>query len=195
MEDQILMTPSDDTNIVQSLVPVRVEILHPSNNWQLTWRLARLRGLGSELCSFLFKLLHLLLPTQDRVHRMAGRIGQSSDLCKLCGVEVETPVHALFYCGHNRVTGHVLLGYAQNVVPSVSPEAALRLQFDLELTEEEEMTSVYILATGLKYIWESRVEKRQVILSKMRSEMEAKVSILRRTRHRNVGETILNIIT
>ena len=91
----------DDSFWLLSIVPARVEILHPSSNWQFTWRLARLRGLGSELCSFLFKLLHLLLPTQDRVHRMAGRIGQSSDLCKLCGVEVETPVHALFYCGHN----------------------------------------------------------------------------------------------
>ena len=57
-----------DTNH-RSVAKCRVERLHPSVDWQHVWRLARLPGLGPENCSFLFKLIHQLLPTQERIAR------------------------------------------------------------------------------------------------------------------------------
>ena len=65
---------------------------------------------------------------------------------------------------------------------------------DIELTEKEELAIITLLACGLKYIWEARLEKKTVYLFKMRAEVEARVSVLRRTRHRDSGELIIGML-
>lgn len=191
---KVLMSQADDIS-PPSLIPVRVESLNPSTDWSETWRLARLQGLGSDLTSFIFKLVHCLLPTQDRVSRLGGAVAQNPGFCNFCSEEVETPLHAFFQCQQSMLAGLALLGYVQVLVPGLSPEAALRLELGRQLTEKEELATICLLATGLKYIWEARVEKKQVRTFKMRSEVEARVSILRRTRHTEAGVTILEMIS
>ena len=44
------------------------------------------------------------------------------------------------------------------------------------------MAALCTLTTGLKYIWEARLAKKVVMKYKMRAEIEAKVTILRKTR-------------
>ena len=53
---------------------------------------------------------------------------------------------------------------------------------------------VCLLATGLKYIWESRAEKKVVYLYKMRAKIEARVFILRKTRYHVSGDKIHEMI-
>ena len=88
------------------------------------------------------------------------------------------------------VTTLTLLGWLQFLVPTLSPEAVLCLDLTQELTVTEELAMVCTLATGLKFIWEARVSKKRVETTKMRSEIEAKISILRKSRYANVGEII-----
>ena len=92
------------------------------------------------------------------------------------------------------LVGLALLGYIQAVVPDLSTEAALRLELGNQLTEIEELATMYVLAIGLKYIWEARVERKQVILYKMRSEVEARVTILRQTRHTRAANLMLEMM-
>ena len=51
-----------------------------------------------------------------------------------------------------------------------------------------------LLACGLKYIWDARVEKKQVRTFQMRAEVEARISILRRTRYCKSGDLMLEMI-
>ena len=194
LEDQILMSVADE-NTTPSLLPVRVEALHPLTDWSQTWRLTRTKGLGSDLTAFLFKLVHCLLPTQDRVSRLGGTEDQNPGLCQHCAVDMEDPVHAFFLCQQNRLVGHALLGHVQVLAPDLSPEAALRLELGGELSPDEELATMCLLATGLKYIWDARAEKKQVTLFKMRAEVEARISILRRTRHRMAGDLMLEMLS
>ena len=194
LEDQVLMAPAD-ANTTPNLLPVKVETLHPLTDWSLTWRLARTKGLGSDLTGFLFKLVHCLLPTQDRVSRLGGSSALNPGLCLHCAVDVEDPAHAFFFCQHSRQAGHVLLGHVQVLVPDLTPEAALRLEFAEDLSHDEELATTCLLAAGLKYIWESRVHKKQVTIYKMRAEVEARISILRRTRHRGAGDLMLDMLS
>ena len=112
LEDQVLMSQEDD-QALPTLIPARVETLHPAADWKKIWRLTRTVGLGSDLTGFIFKLVHCLLPTQDRISRLGGTEGDNPGLYKLCTSEVETPQHAFFYCEKSRVTGLGLLGYVQ----------------------------------------------------------------------------------
>ena len=63
-----------------------------------------------------------------------------------------------------------------------------------QLSEREELATMYMLSIGLKYIWEARVERKQVRLYKMRSEVEARVTILRKTRHPEAGNLMLEMM-
>ena len=154
-----------------------------------------IHGLESRLTLFLFKLLYCLLPTQDRVRRLGVADGAQPGMCQLCQVEAENPEHVLFSCHLSQVTGLALLGYAQKSVPNLSPEAALRLDFGgVRLSEKEELATVCLLATGWLYIWEARINKKQICLYRMRAEVEAMVTILRKSRHKGVGDTMLEMM-
>ena len=138
LEDQILMTqPTEQAKSI--LIPTRVESVQPNNDWTETGRLAMIHGLGSNLTSFHFKLLHRLLPTQDCVQRLGVAVDGQPGLCQLCHLETEDALHALVHCPHSAVAGLALLGHAQNVLPNLSPEAALTLDFGKKLEEEEEL--------------------------------------------------------
>ena len=136
-----------------------------------------------------FKLLHCLLPTQDRIIN-----SENPGLCQLCHAEVEDPPHAFFYCPYSRTAGAALLEYVFSTCPSLSPEACLRLELEEDLEDVEILATVYILATGLKYIWSVRVEKKQVVLFKMRAEIEAKISIIRKTRYSEAGDLMAQML-
>ena len=95
---------------------------------------------------------------------------------------------------HASWAGLALLAYLQALVPDLSAEAALRLELGMQLSEREELASMYLLSVGLKYIWEARVERKQVRLYKMRSEVEARVTILRKTRHSEAVTLMLEMM-
>ena len=87
----------------QKLQPLRVERATPSISWDRTWQLSRQKMLGPNLTSFLFKLLHNILPTAERTARI---LPNQSPQCNKCREEEnETLLHAFFQCpGNQRVT-------------------------------------------------------------------------------------------
>ena len=70
-------------NVERCLLPCRAEVRSPETDWEVTWRRARLPFLGSELTTFLWWLLHRLLPTQERLHHLRAP-GTVSPLYKAC---------------------------------------------------------------------------------------------------------------
>ena len=52
------------------LVPCKVEEKEPLVFWGESYRISRLHGLSSDSKSFLFKMIHTLLPSKERIHRL-----------------------------------------------------------------------------------------------------------------------------
>ena len=63
-----------------------------------------------------------------------------------------------------------------------------------DLPPDDELAAVYMVATGLKFIWEARLAKKQTSLFQVRAELEAKISMLRRTRHQGAGLKIQEML-
>ena len=104
-KDKIIMLEGGDQS--RQLIPCRVETKHPENGWDSIWSKARLQGLGPELVSFLFKVLHDLLPTQERLSRTSPVV---NGMCKLCLANVqEDLLHALIRCPANHGIGEAVL--------------------------------------------------------------------------------------
>lgn len=190
LEDKVTML---ETEVSQQFIPCRAEIKNPEFDWVSIWPRVRLRGLGAELSSFLFKVLHDLLPTQERVARTSQTINGD---CKLCLPHVhaeEDLLHALVSCPSNQGVGHAVL----HCLPTdnrVDDYKALRLQ--IELDESLEYPAVWYLAVAWSSIWESRRLGRRPELYKVRADLEAKVSLLRETsRFKDAAEIITSMIS
>ena len=114
-----------------------------------------------------------------------ARLGgtENGGRCKLCNEETEDTIHALFTCPHNLVPGNALLGYLQVTSPGLTQEGALKLELEPSLDFDDILATLCVLSTGLKFIWECQISKKQVPLHSMRAEIEAKISILRKSRH------------
>ena len=192
LEDKVLMSPATQESAA-ALLPVRTESMHPNTDWPQVWQIARTKGLGSELISFQFKILHKLLPTQERIARL-GLNDDHPGLCLQCRLEVEDLVHSFFDCTKNMGVGLALLGCVQQILPDLSSEAAVLLDFECTLPEEENLAVQCILITGLKYIWEARLAKKVVTKYRMRAEIEARVSILRKTRFQSSAMLVADLI-
>ena len=138
-------------------------------------------------------MLHGLLPTQERIARVGLHEGQPG-LCLLCRLDTEDLVHSFFDCNKNMLVGLALLGCVQQLVPDLSPEAAVKVDFGCLLQEDQNLAVQIILITSLKYIWESRLAKKMVSMFRMRAEIEARVAILRKTRYQSSAEIITDLI-
>ena len=87
-----------------------------------------------------------------------------------------------------------ILGWIQGVSSTLQPEDALQLKLQTTLSQEDELAAVCMLATGLKHIWEARVSKKQITPFQVRAELEAKISLLRRTRYVGAGSKMQELL-
>ena len=165
----------------RQLIPCRVELASPEIDWEKSWRLARLPGLGPELTSFIFKLLHQVLPTQERVARTSPVVAPTCKSPSCTGGHIEDLQHALIHCCGNNGVGVRLVELAQVLAPGVGVDRLLHL--DVVVEEDDEFACVWWLAAGLMAIWNLRKSGKKVEQYLVRAQLEAKINLLRETKY------------
>jgi hypothetical protein len=175
----------------RALLPLRVELASPTTDWPRAWQLARQRGLGPKHASFLFKMLHQLLPTGERVARI---LPAASALCARCGSgAVESLHHAMFVCSANNGVSALLVAGLRLHMPQVTSLQILTLDF--ETAQSMELPVTWVAATFLSSLWALRTEKRAVDHIKIHSDLEAACSVLARTKLRNEAVLTRQLVT
>ena len=174
----ILHEPDTDT-----LIPCRVELRFPQNDWTKTWSLARMKGLSSDSCSFLWQLLHQLLPVRERLERILPTV--DSPICQVCGTgDTDTLLHALFLCPSSSPVSNWLMTGLQKFTNDLTAEKVLVLDFSLsEVLPHQELPLVWLTAEVLRRLWRCRRDGRACRLYEMRAELEAAVNLIRRTKY------------
>ena len=143
------MAPRDEHN-PPSYIPCRTENFHQDTDWERSWRLARLPGLDSEQITFLWRLLHRLLPTLERVNRFNQN---TSSICKHCNDQViEGLPHALI---SREITQSLMdtVGLSQ---PISSMSKVLTLDFEMEEKLEFPMVWLIKVKNGYKEMREKQ---------------------------------------
>ena len=195
VQDRVLMSPAT-LNAPKTLIPTRVEGLFPDMDWSRTWQLARVRGLPGDLASHLWRQLHGLLPTQDRVARLGGNRGnREPGVCRLCQPDTsEDLYHSYFGCENNRHAALALLVCAQQTAhrPDLTARASLRL--DLDVNSVYQVAVITLLATGFKLIWDRRCAGRTVAPLDIKAELEARKTILMNSRFYWAGQMLTGAI-
>ena len=170
--------PNQDT---RQYILSSCELLSPDNDWQISWKLCRLRGLSSEMTSFNFKLLHQLLPVKARLHRITPTTPATCTLCSSSCPE------------YNAGTGQALIATLQRVLPSLTSEQLLLLQF-ADVTESQELPLVFFSTSFLLEVWNRRMKKGRIGIYDIRSTLEARCSILSETRYQNSYVFLLELV-
>ena len=177
------MQEQDDHTRV--FIPSRAELASPDTDWPTSWRRARLKGIGTEATSFLWKLLHRILPSEDRLSRI---LPNTSALCKICPIQLTADLpHCFFDCVSTCEVGSQLLSAVKVYDPAASPTRLLRLEFEAD--DSMEMPLVWLVGHTLLYLWEVRKGGKIVDLTLTRASLESKIALLRKTRF--INETTL----
>ena len=167
---------------IMQYIPCRSELAFPHNDWELSWKLCRLPGLGSDLASFNFKLLHGLLVTKERMHQLNPN---SSPICTLCPDQATEDIqHAMVHCQYNNGAGQKLLSAVQECLHNISPAQLLRFEMP-SISADQELSIMILVSTFLMEIWERRLKKQRIRLYDTRAILEARCLLLRETRFKN----------
>jgi hypothetical protein len=175
-----------------ALLPVWAERRQPDRDWPRIWRRARLRGLPGDLADHVFRHLHGLLPTQDRLAEMPGasRGLRADGVCRCC--EPDTPdslLHSMHGCAHTASASAALLACLRSAVPGLAAEDAL--YFDFEVETRYELAMVTLLATSYRALWVSCRDQRPLSPARLRAVLLARAHTLSRTqRHRQDGDRL-----
>ena len=184
LEDNITMETDADGN--RSFIKCRAELQHQHNDWEKSWQLARLKGLEADQISFLWRLLHNLLPTQSRVSRI---LQQQDSSCKSCQHPVDDLPH-LFSCPSSNLVCNALLRTMRTLQPNITSQQILLLSLDIEPTME--FAAVWLVSSTLMYVWLQKSAKKNCSLLEIRSTLEARVNMLRRGKKQQNSATILD---
>ena len=95
-------------------------------------------------------------------------------------------MHLFYNCSKNKEAGEAMFRVGKAYASSLTMEKSLRME--IESDEVFTLATVSVLATGLSFIWENRKLRKTTTLYMMRAELEAAVSIRRRSRLRKVRE-------
>ena len=176
MEENITMEL--DAGNKQVWKPVKCEIAHPVVSWDRSWGYALHHGLSSDQSTFIFKMLHNILPTAARLHRLKQKENPTCTFCSL-GV-TEDLAHALVACSHNTDVNNWIIEFSHKVVPNCTVEDIIHLNF--ELPKPLLFPLVWSLAHTLSLVWQLRTSKKTISLFRVRSEIEARINTLRKSR-------------
>ena len=191
--DYLTHSPATLTSLA-TLLPVRCEVLQPQVDWPRTWQRARLRGLPGDLADHLFRHLHGLLPSQDRVARLGGNRGdRAPGVCRRCLPDTpDSLLHSMFLCSYNSPAVAYLLMCLQPVLPGVSISDLLLLNFDL--TREQELPVITLLATSFFSLWISCKENKPLFTAELRACLLLRCHTLQHTRRHQVSAGRLRLL-
>ena len=145
------------------------------------------------MVSFNFKLLHDLLPVRARLHHINPTTPPVCMLCTEIEESPETPEHALIICSYNGGAGQALMTTLQRILPDLTVNQLLLLQF-LELSENQEMAVVFLTTATLLEIWSRRQKKLRINIYEIRTTLEAKCSLLRETRFLQLHQSLQELM-
>ena len=175
------------------LVPCRVELQAPAHDWTRSWSMARMKGLTSSSMTFLWKLLHQLLPTRERQNRIL-QDGTGSN-CQTCRTgELDTLAHALALCnGSNHIFQWLKTGI-ERFSSETTVEKVLKL--DITITQPlpfNELPIIWFISEVLRNLWETRAAGKPCRLENIRASVIAECEILRMSKYGDIA-TIIDLM-
>ena len=157
---------------------VKAELQRQDLDWDEIWTRARLKGLSNTARTFLWRKLHDLLPSNERLNRILPRTNPSN-LCDNCdmGAVDSLSTHCFTQCPHTLELSAWLVETLNNIDPTVTPEGIVMLQFTAA-DDDTELAAVWIIAATLEVAWARRIGKEIINIQLLLGNLRTKVSFM-----------------
>ena len=175
------------------LRPLAIESSHNDVNWAVALDRARTPGLPSDLASMLFKVMHNILPTQERQARFEKGLSQGScDHC-ITGPNDDI-VHSFTACSLNKHNFEFVNNLINFLSPGTEKKQTLFLNFR-PLLRPYELAACTCIAEGLRFMWYNRVRSRSESNILLKASITARANILNLTeKHKDTAEIMLEAL-
>ena len=181
-----VLTEKDDDGFVFEKCS-KLEQGHSQTSWDSTWNVVCHPSLESADHSFLFCLLHDLLPTQLILAKVL-RAHYSTNVCGLCDLQVSgDQLHSFLICPFNNGVGLWLKECMRRSWPALQDTQVLNLNFGTDSSEIQKVAATWLVAKTFGCIWKSRLQKKQSCIRLVRAKVEADIQILRKSRYGDVA--------
>ena len=166
----------------QEDVLCRVERKNPEFHWVITWEKLRLPFLSSDNISFLWKLVHDVLTTEERLHATLGNISAS---CRYGCEEnhVANQIHCFFDCHLTYDIGQWLL----KTVRIFSPNNEENI---LKLNVPDNSALIWTIAKTLQYSWTKRSSHQKADPTTFLASLDAELMLMAETQFKQLAEEI-----
>ena len=180
-------TFTDDQSSLNYPVPCKVELNSQYSDWNLIWTNCHLPSFTSKMTSFSFKLVHDLIPSEERISRI---IPNNSSVCKHCSDNsIADTLHVFFLCSLSQELGDWLLRVVREVDATATPDSVLRL----EIYGGDAL--VWLTVAALSYTWEQRAKKKKAITTDFISICQGDLDIIDLTKHQNIAMLAKNYLS
>ena len=135
--------------------------------------------------------MHDILPTQSRLFRM--KVANAvSDKCLLCQENAVGDIaHCLMLCAYNDGVGKLVTDFLSKFNSNLEPRQVVHLNFEVG---GNPLPPIFFVSTVLLEVWSCRKEKKPIRLYNIRATLEAKINILRKSRHIAAAEINLDYL-
>ena len=140
--------------------------------------------MDSAAITFLWRMLHDILPTRSRLHHLRMPHINNPN-CQKCN-SPDTVSHNLAKCQDSEEVFLWLQTGLNKLCGNLSCEDILLLNFP----DTNTLALVWLTAEVLQYIWIQKSKGKRPMLHKVRSEIEAKNNLLRCTKISYIADTI-----
>ena len=184
IDQELLKASNDDGILVFRLC--RAERLSPDMDWKSVWDKVRHPSLSSSTASFLWKLLHDLLTTEER---LANTLGNTPPSCRFgCEGQEATLEHCFFKCNLTNDVGSWLLVSVQRSCSSADEKKVLSLNFS------SSDSILWNTANTPQFLWNNRALKKKATLYSCLAYLRMEALKLSDTTHEQLVPSILEII-
>ena len=159
----------------------------PEIDWETVWKRVRFPPLSSGTMTFLFKLMHHLLPTEERISNTLGTMPSS---CRTgCPDNVEANLeHCFISCNSVREVSSWLVDTVHIFFPLANPASLL----NLNLPDNDAL--LWIVANTLQFIWRERSARKKATLVSCLAHLRSEALTMKEAFHRQLADRILEII-
>lgn len=173
----------------------RAETARPDLEWGVIWARARMRGLSNESRTFLWRMLHNLHPTKERLNRTMTRTNPTP-ICDRCDLNQVDNVqnHTFTGCTETVEAMTWLITQLRMLDVGVTAEKVVWLQFDVQ-NEHEELACVWLTAETLAYVWAKRRSRDPIQLASMRAILRARVEMMTKSNLYSNAAALLQDLT
>lgn len=175
-------------------IKCKAELKNPEVDWPKIWEQASIKRISSISRGVIWKILHAILPTQERLNRITRTVMSPAYIQCPTGETDNILVHCFINCDQSREAMDWLITLIRTMAPGLTKNDMIRLKVNpSDLTQIE--PCIWLVCESLEYVWSRRKSRERVSIPELKAILKNRAAKLSSSKKYNaMGSMLLTII-